>query len=203
MDNYRKRRKMEYKNNRRDEDRFLRISNSVDLDYNISRQEKARIASSQAIADWVKRLYGYTNYLYTNTLRYTLKRGEVYEVDFGRNVGSELNERHYAVVLHDSSELSQNVLVCPLTTKYSDGGDNALINIGKLPDIVTVDESFAKISQIRTIDKVRIYIRPVINHEYNGDNYQRKVGPVCCLRDAHLQMIVKAIIDVFENQRRI
>lgn len=52
---------MEYKNNRRDEDRFLRISNSVDLDYNISRQEKARIASSQAIADWVKRLYGYTN----------------------------------------------------------------------------------------------------------------------------------------------
>ena len=194
---------MEYKNNRRDEDRFLRISNSVDLDYNISRQEKARIASSQAIADWVKRLYGYTNYLYTNTLRYTLKRGEVYEVDFGRNVGSELNERHYAVVLHDSSELSQNVLVCPLTTKYSDGGDNALINIGKLPDIVTVDESFAKISQIRTIDKVRIYIRPVINHEYNGDNYQRKVGPVCCLRDTQLQMIVKAIIDVFENQRRI
>lgn len=194
---------MDYKNNRRDDDRFLRISNSVDLDYNISRQEKARIASSQAIADWVKRLYGYTNYLYTNTLRYKLKRGEVYEVDFGRNVGSELNERHYAVVLHDSSELSQNVLVCPLTTKYSDGGDNALINIGKLPDIVTVDESFAKISQIRTIDKVRIYIRPVINHEYNGDNYQRKVGPVCCLRDAQLQMIVNAVIDVFENQRRI
>lgn len=194
---------MDYKNNRRDDDRFLRISNSVDLDYNISRQEKARIASSQAIADWVKRLYGYTNYLYTNTLRYKLKRGEVYEVDFGRNVGSELNERHYAVVLHDSSDLSQNVLVCPLTTKYSDGGDNALINIGKLPDIVTVDESFAKISQIRTIDKVRIYIRPVINHEYNGDNYQRKVGPVCSLKDAQLQMIVNAVIDVFENQRRI
>lgn len=194
---------MEEKNVRREDDRFLRISNSVDSERNLSREEKTRIATTQAISDWVKRLYGYTNYLYSNTLRYRLKRGEVYEVDFGRNVGSELNERHYAVVLHDSSDLSQNVLVCPLTTKYRDGGDSALINIGRLPEIVTVDESFAKISQVRSIDKVRIYIRPVINHEYNDEHYNRKIGPVCCLREAQLEMIVNAICDVFKNQRRI
>ena len=132
--------------------------------------------------EWIKRLHGYTTFLYANTLRYKLKHGEVYEIDFGRNVGSELNERHYAVVLHDSNELSQNVIVCPLTTKFSDGGENALINIGRLPGIITVDDSFAKISQIRTVDKVRIYIRPIINHEYNNNQYQRKVGPVSCLK---------------------
>lgn len=194
---------MDDKNYRREEDRFLRISNSVEFDHTITRQERARIDAIQALGEWVKRQYGYTNYLYANSLRYKLKRGEVYEVDFGRNVGSELNERHYAVVLHDSNELSQNVLVCPLTTKHSEGGDNALINIGRLPDIVTVDDSFAKISQIRTIDKVRIYIRPVINSEHNGEHFQRRIGPVCCLRDAQFKLITQAINDVFDHRRRI
>jgi len=186
-----------------EEDRFLKISNSVDFDYRVNRAEKAQISSFQSIMEWIKRLHGYTTFLYANTLRYKLKHGEVYEVDFGRNVGSELNERHYAVVLHDSNELSQNVIVCPLTTKFSDGGENALINIGRLPGIITVDDSFAKISQIRTVDKVRIYIRPIINHEYNNNQYQRKVGPVSCLKADQLAMITNALNDVLNNTRRI
>ncbi|HKM02698.1 MAG TPA: type II toxin-antitoxin system PemK/MazF family toxin [Bacilli bacterium] len=186
-----------------EEDRFLKISNSVDFDYRVNRAEKAQISSFQSIMEWIKRLHGYTTFLYANTLRYKLKHGEVYEIDFGRNVGSELNERHYAVVLHDSNELSQNVIVCPLTTKFSDGGENALINIGRLPGIITVDDSFAKISQIRTVDKVRIYIRPIINHEYNNNQYQRKVGPVSCLKADQLAMITNALNDVLNNTRRI
>lgn len=186
----------------RDENRFVRISNSVEQDYDVIRAEKNQINSFQSIMDWFKRLYGYNSFLYTNTLKYRLKVGEVYEIDFGRNVGSELNDRHYAVVLHESSELSQNVLVCPLTTKFIDGGENALINIGRLPDIVTVSDSYAKISQIRSVDKVRIYIRPIINQEYNDNNY-RKVGPVCRLRDNQLALIKNALYDVFENKRRI
>jgi len=187
----------------RDENRFVRISNSVEQDYDVIRAEKNQINSFQSIMDWFKRLYGYNSFLYTNTLKYRLKVGEVYEIDFGRNVGSELNDRHYAVVLHESSELSQNVLVCPLTTKFIDGGENALINIGRLPDIVTVSDSYAKISQIRSVDKVRIYIRPIINQEYNDNNYGRKVGPVCRLRDNQLALIKNALYDVFENKRRI
>lgn len=190
-------------NNYQEENRFVKISNSCEYDFNISKQEKAQIASFQSLMEWIKRLHGYSTFLYANTLRYRLKRGEVFEIDFGRNVGSELNDRHYAVVLHNSSELSQNVLVCPLTTKFSDGGENALLNIGRLPKIVTVDDSYAKISQIRTVDKVRIYIRPIINSEYNGENYQRKVGPVTCLDEKQLSLITNSLLDVFNNKRRI
>ncbi len=194
---------MNYSDKHDSDNRFLKVSNNVRIDYNTTKNEKAQIADFQSLMEWMKRLYGYATFLYANTLKYRLKRGEVYEVDFGRNVGSELNERHYAVIMNDSTEDSQNVLVCPLTTKYSEGGDHALVNIGRLPGIVTVSDSFAKISQLRTIDKVRIYIRPVINNEYNGQDYRKKVGPVSKLNDDQIELIITALIDVFDNKRRI
>jgi mRNA-degrading endonuclease toxin of MazEF toxin-antitoxin module len=157
----------------------------------------------EALSEWFKRQITYTTFLYQNELYYTLRQGEVYEVDFGRNVGSEINERHYAVILHDSNDSSQNVLVCPLTTKSSEGGENALINIGRLPGLVTINDSFAKISQVRSVDKVRIYIRPVMNKDYNDQDFTRKVGPVSVLTDAQFRKITNAISEVFDNKRRI
>lgn len=189
-----------YKNNER---RFLRISTSSRDGSMPSHAEMSRIRNIEALTDWFKRQLGYTTYLYQNELYYTLKQGEVYEVDFGRNVGSELNERHYAVVLHDSNDTSQNVLVCPLTTKTSEGGENALINIGRLQGLGTAGESFAKISQIRTIDKVRIYIRPVMNKDFNDENFTRRIGPVSILTDAQFKKITTAMSEVFDNNRRI
>lgn len=189
-----------YKNNER---RFLRISTSSRDGSMPSHAEMSRIRNIEALTDWFKRQLGYTTYLYQNELYYTLKQGEVYEVDFGRNVGSELNERHYAVVLHDSNDTSQNVLVCPLTTKTSEGGENALINIGRLQGLGTAGESFAKISQIRTIDKVRIYIRPVMNKDFNDEDFTRRIGPVSILTDAQFKKITTAMSEVFDNKRRI
>ncbi len=189
--------------NYEEENRFLRINTSVERDSLLSAHERARIRNIEALSDWFKRHLGYTTFLFHSKLQYSLMRGEVYEVDFGRNVGSELNERHYAVILHDSSPQSQNALVCPLTTKTSEGGEAALINIGRLPNIVTVEDSFAKISQIRTIDKARIYIRPVMNKDYNSQDFGKKPGPVSILTNNQMKLIAKSIVEVFNNIRRI
>lgn len=188
-----------YKSNER---RFLRI-NTSDRGGVLSNAEMNRLKNIEALSEWFKRQITYTTFLYQNELYYTLRQGEVYEVDFGRNVGSEINERHYAVILHDSNDSSQNVLVCPLTTKSSEGGENALINIGRLPGLVTIDDSFAKISQVRSVDKVRIYIRPVMNKDYNDQDFTRKIGPVSVLTDAQFRKITNAISEVFDNKRRI
>lgn len=188
-----------YKSNER---RFLRI-NTSDRDGVLSNAEMNRLKNIEALSEWFKRQITYTTFLYQNELYYTLRQGEVYEVDFGRNVGSEINERHYAVILHDSNDSSQNVLVCPLTTKSSEGGENALINIGRLPGLVTINDSFAKISQVRSVDKVRIYIRPVMNKDYNDQDFTRKIGPVSVLTDAQFRKITNAISEVFDNKRRI
>lgn len=188
-----------YKSNER---RFLRI-NTSDRGGVLSNAEMNRLKNIEALSEWFKRQITYTTFLYQNELYYTLRQGEVYEVDFGRNVGSEINERHYAVILHDSNDSSQNVLVCPLTTKSSEGGENALINIGRLPGLVTINDSFAKISQVRSVDKVRIYIRPVMNKDYNDQDFTRKIGPVSVLTDAQFRKITNAISEVFDNKRRI
>lgn len=151
-----------------------------------------------ALFDWFKRNLDYEVFLLENTLKYKIEQGEVYEVDFGRNIGSELNERHYAVVLHNSEEDAQNIVVVPLTTKvhYSYG---EAIDIGYLPGVNTNEPSFAKISQIRTIDKVRIYLRPIINVNYEN-GVSKSIGPVCKLTTEQFKLIVNGLNKLINNR---
>lgn len=174
------------------EKKFSRISNS-------SFTNEDRSENLNQVTEWFRRFLAYEQYLTKNTLRYELKQGEVYEVDFGRNVGCEINERHYAVVLHDANELTQNVLVCPLSTKVQDSSEHILVNIGRLPDVRTSYDSFAKISQIRTIDKVRIYIKPIMNDQGNDLNRQ-KYRPVCVLHAHQLKALIDGVIRVISTR---
>ena len=99
----------------------------TDLCESTSRQWTGAIyASKSSILHYLtgfKRNLDYEVFLLRIHWKYKIEQGEVYEVDFGRNIGSELNERHYAVVLHNSEEDAQNIVVVPLTTKvhYSYG----------------------------------------------------------------------------------
>lgn len=179
----------EYIKNR---NRFARISNSAN-NKNLTQQDIDYRGNMMVLTnEWFKRFLDYNNYLTTHTLRYHLLQGEVYEVDFGRNIGCEINERHYAVILHDSTEMTQNVLVCPLSTKIQDSSESILVNIGKLDNVKTAYESYAKISQIRTIDKVRIYIRPIINQD-NDQSIKNKFGPVTSLNEFQLNALLKGV----------
>lgn len=151
-----------------------------------------------ALLDWFKRNLDYEVFLIENKLKYKIEQGDVYEIDFGRNIGSELNERHYAVVLHNSEEDAQNIVVVPLTTKlhYSYG---EAIEVGYLPGVKTNEVSFAKISQIRTVDKVRIYLRPIINNSFER-GYNKPIGPVSKLTTEQFKLIVAGLNKLINNR---
>lgn len=173
--------------------RFLRINEPAieACDYRVKKHYSA-------LLDWFKRNLDYELFLLENKLKYKIEQGDVYEVDFGRNLGSELNERHYAVVLHHSDEDAQNIVVVPLTTKlhYSYG---EAVELGYLPGVKTNEVSYAKISQIRTVDKVRIYLRPIINNNYEK-GFSNTIGPVTKLTSEQFKVIVSGLNKLINNR---
>lgn len=93
-------------------------------------------------------------------------RKQVVWVDFGVNIGQELNNSHPAVVLYSRPNVG-TVLVVPLTSKENDS--NVVINIGKINDFDGF--SYCKIDQIRAVSKLRIQTKKHNNKYYN--NYNR------------------------------
>lgn len=172
--------------------RFFRISEGDPVDVDRKRKRAG------GMLDWIKRWIEYSIFLESNSLRYKINQGEVFEIDFGRNVGSELNERHYAVVMHHSDEEAQNIVVVPLTTKvhYSYG---EAIDIGYLPNVDTNDRSYARVSQIRTVDKARIYLRPIINTCENKAT-TKTVGPITKISREQFKLIVEGVNKLVNNR---
>lgn len=67
---------------------------------------------------WVRRLQKYWDaYSFP---QFITRVGEIYEVDFGMNVGLEFSGRHLAVCLQDTSPSQERMLVVPITTKIRD-----------------------------------------------------------------------------------
>lgn len=87
------------------------------------------------------------------------KRGEIIKVDFGINVGSELSNTHFAIVLNsDDNNNVDNITVLPLTSK---SGYKRLY-LGNLLYAFKNDkrynkDSYALITQITTISKKKIF----------------------------------------------
>lgn len=87
------------------------------------------------------------------------KRGEIIKVDFGINIGSELSNTHFAIVLNsDDNNNVDNITVLPLTSK---NGYKRLF-LGDLLKSFKNDKrydknSYALITQITTISKNKIF----------------------------------------------
>ncbi|MCQ2814745.1 MAG: type II toxin-antitoxin system PemK/MazF family toxin [Bacilli bacterium] len=74
--------------------------------------EGGRYGGMRDQLDWMKRQMEYITFSEQYKLRYNLKRGEIYEIDWGLNVNAEFSNRHYGVVLMDSNEFNPLVIVC-------------------------------------------------------------------------------------------
>ena len=88
------------------------------------------------------------------------KRGQIIKVDFGINIGSELSHTHFAIVLNGDDTLkNDNVTVVPITSKKG----YKRVSLGKILKNVAFNtkkynlESYAFITQIKTISKKRIF----------------------------------------------
>lgn len=67
---------------------------------------------------WIRRLQKYWN---AHSFPQFISRvGEIYEVDFGMNVGLEFSGRHLAICLENTTPSQGRMLVIPLTTKMED-----------------------------------------------------------------------------------
>jgi uncharacterized protein YifN (PemK superfamily) len=104
---------------------------------------------------WLRRL----NIYWHKTVfpRFITRIGEIIEVDFGENVGTEFSGRHLAVCLSETTQYSDRVLVIPLTTKFE------IYNLSNEDIIDTVSSSGKPIKagvvigEARWISKHRIF----------------------------------------------
>lgn len=98
--------------------------------------------------------------------RFLTRVGEIYEIDFGENIGDEFSGRHLGVCLSDTTASQSKVLVIPLTTKYTQ------YNIHKNDIVRTLAPYSGKeivagavLGEARWISKLRIFPRSLILDE--------------------------------------
>lgn len=88
------------------------------------------------------------------------KRKNVYWGDLGMNVGSELCEKHFCVVI---KEFEKTAVVVPLSSVKEGDEDSdwkkeehGYFKIGSLEGLLEKKESYAVVSQIRSVSKKRL-----------------------------------------------
>ena len=97
-------------------------------------------------------------------------RKQVVWVDFGVNIGQELNHSHPAVVLYSRPNVG-TVLVAPLTSKQNDS--DVVIDIGEIENFEGF--SYCKIDQLRSVSKLRIQTKKHEGKYYNNLNLKTGV----------------------------
>lgn len=108
--------------------------------------------------EWIERQYRYFDFADNNALAYDLKKGEIYEVDWGMNINAEFSGRHYGVVLADSGKENPLVLMCPLKSNHKKKiNPHSDLYIGEIPGLPRASQTIAVLNQIKSIDKMRIY----------------------------------------------
>ena len=142
--------------------------------------------------DWYRSSDDYSKVRENHEVRYNLKKGEIYEIDWGVNVNAEFSNRHYGVVLENSAEFNPLVLVCPIKTNHNGANRRSDVDLGEIDGIsINGARSIAVINQIRSIDKMRIYTKSVIN----GNIYDIKERPVIVLDINKVNIIKMAFMN--------
>ncbi len=154
--------------------------------------------------EWIKRQLEYADYSERYTLRYDLKRGEIYEIDWGINVNAEFSNRHYGVVLVDSDIFNPLVTVCPLKSKHSSYvNPKSDVDLGYIQDLGNKNSTVAVVNQVRTIDKLRLYTKRIIGMKYESrlaDNYQLEDKPILRLTKEKFNLLLEACKRYFNNE---
>lgn len=104
----------------------------------------------------------------TSFLRFNTVAGEIYEVDFGENIGSEFSGRHLALCLNDTTSYSDRVLVIPLTTKYEEYNLQDIIETKSYVNGKMIKAGVV-VNEFRYISKMRIFKTSVILDEDSED----------------------------------
>lgn len=121
------------------------------------------------IVEWLLRQNEYLRAQQKNDIAFEVKAGEIYEVDFGINVNAEFSYRHYAIVMNDSAANNPLVTVVPIKTKKKSPHPESDVDLGLIKALNSEKESIAVINQITTVDKFRIFKKPIIGTLYEEE----------------------------------
>ena len=117
---------------------------------------------------WLRRLQIYWNS--PTSPHFITRAGEIYEVDFGMNPGTEFSGRHLAICLRDSVPSQEKMLVIPITTKFKE------YNIAEEDIIETkaINNRTIKggvvLGEAKWVSKFRIFTRSKILSEYSDSS---------------------------------
>jgi mRNA-degrading endonuclease toxin of MazEF toxin-antitoxin module len=164
----------------------------IRVDQAIKRQQTIQLKGLKAQLEWIKRQIEYLTFAENHESYFELHRGEVYEFDWGVNVGSEFSSRHYGVVLANSGKTNPLVIVCPLKTNRYGGNPYSDVNLGYITSIISDSETLAVVNQVRSLDKLRMYVRPII-HETIKSNEGKII-----LSDEQMSLIENGLRKVFK-----
>ena len=83
------------------------------------------------------------------------KRGEIFYIDFGVNIGSEYRYHHFGIVIRVEGKLA---IVVPLTSKNTSYNKNnpLVLNLGLINNMPIQTDSYALINQIRSVSRARL-----------------------------------------------
>ncbi len=149
--------------------------------------------------NWIKREIEYMEFHTRYKTRYEIKKGEVYLFDFGVDTNNEVSSINYGVVLKNSSIYNPQVLVCPLKEGHS--GDRLKtyeLAIGLLEGHINLSSYKASVSQIRTIDKIRMIPINKISNRLNERtfpyNFNDEDVLIPYIKEDKVSLILKAYI---------
>ncbi len=122
---------------------------------------KSKNPKFSKLGNWLKKQS--TMFKNEDIIRYETKpsfiRGEIIKVNFGVNMGSELSDIHFAIVLNsDDNEYVDNITVLPLSSK--DGYRRLFLGKLKVSNNINGNKgSYGLITQVTTISKTKIINR--------------------------------------------
>ena len=95
----------------------------------------------------------------------------------------------------DSDEHNPLVTVCPLKTNHSGANPKSDLDLGYIDSLNTGKKTLAVVNQIRTVDKLRLYLKRLIGINDSGANYSSNFEAkytIMRLENDKLERIVEA-----------
>ena len=93
--------------------------------------------------------------------------GEIYEVDFGENVGSEFSGRHLAICLSETTIHQDRLMVIPLTTKYKKYNLRHIVKVKSYNNKLI--DAGVMLNEAKLVSKIRLFQTSLILDEFDDD----------------------------------
>lgn len=116
--------------------------------------ESKYVRKSNAKEAYLRRLEVYWNC--KHPMRFNTNIGEIYEIDFGENVGSEFSGRHLGICLSNTKITEDRMLVIPLTTKYQEYNLADIIECTSFVDGKPIKGGVV-LNEVRFVSKIRVF----------------------------------------------